>query len=207
MEQPQHATEFNIDFRIRGMDCVDECTILRREVGPLVGGDDKLSFDLLRGRMGVTGTDTVSAEAVIEAVARTGMHAETWTDGDDAQGPGEETAIRCRRATFTIASGVFGIVALAMHAWLVGGVLAALGSEGLGLSHDVPWIARTLYLVSIVCGTWYVLPRAWFAARTLRPDMNLLMVIAIVGATFTIVAHTIGVQVLGARVRGSFWGC
>ncbi|MDA1184935.1 MAG: heavy metal translocating P-type ATPase [Acidobacteria bacterium] len=183
MKQPQSASESSLDFRIRGMDCADECAILRREVGPLVGGGDRLSFDLLRGRMSVTGTDTVSAEAVIQAVARTGMHAETWTDDDDAQGPGDERASRRRRATLTIASGAFGLVALATHAWLAGGLLAALGSEGLGLSNDVPWIARTLYLVSIVSGTWYVLPRAWFAVRTLRPDMNLLMVIAIVGAT------------------------
>ena len=68
------------------------------------------------------------------------------------------------------------------HAVLVGGVAEALGSEGIGVVHDVPWAARILYLASVVAGTWYILPRALFAARSLRPDMNLLMVIAVVGA-------------------------
>ena len=171
-----------MDFRIRGMDCAEECAILRREVGPLVGGDDKLSFDILRGRMSVTGADGTQAEAVIKAVGRTGMHAEPWSPEDDAQSGGEEARIRRHRTLLTVASGVFGAAAFATHAVLTGGVLEALGSEGAGLVHTVPWMARALYLVSIVCGTWYIAPRAWFAAKSLRPDMNLLMVIAVLGA-------------------------
>jgi len=66
---------------------------------------------------------------------------------------------------------------------MVGGMAGALGSEGIGVALDVPWTVRGLYLVSIVSGTWYILPRAWFAARSLRPDMNLLMVLAVIGAT------------------------
>lgn len=29
-----------MQFRIEGMDCAEEVTILRREIGPLVGGED-----------------------------------------------------------------------------------------------------------------------------------------------------------------------
>lgn len=31
-------------FRIRGMDCADEVAVLKRAVGPIVGGEDRLSF-------------------------------------------------------------------------------------------------------------------------------------------------------------------
>lgn len=176
------APQSGMDFRIRGMDCAEECAILRREVGPLVGGDDKLSFDILRGRMSVSGAVAAPADAVIQAVARTGMRAEAWTAADVTRAPGEEARARRRRTMLTAASGVFGAAAFATHALQVGGIGDALGSEGIGVTHAVPWVARILYLVSIVCGTWYILPRAWSAARSLRPDMNLLMVIAVIGA-------------------------
>ncbi|MEQ1690529.1 MAG: heavy metal translocating P-type ATPase, partial [Gemmatimonas sp.] len=122
------------------------------------------------------------ADAVIKAVARTGMRAEVWTADDEIKAGGEEARIRRRRTMLTVASGVLGAIAFVTHVSMAGGIARALGSEGMGVAHDVPWAVRGLYLVSIVSGTWYILPRAWFAARSLRPDMNLLMVIAVMGA-------------------------
>jgi Zn2+/Cd2+-exporting ATPase len=40
-----------IAFRIHGMDCADEVALLRRELEPLVQAPDRLSFDILRGKM------------------------------------------------------------------------------------------------------------------------------------------------------------
>lgn len=42
-------------FKIHGMDCADEIAALRREVGPLVGGEEHLSIDLLNNRMTLRG--------------------------------------------------------------------------------------------------------------------------------------------------------
>lgn len=39
-----------MQFRIHGMDCAEEVAVLKREVGPLVGGEERLAFDLLNGR-------------------------------------------------------------------------------------------------------------------------------------------------------------
>ena len=39
-----------------------------------------------------------------------------------------------------------------------------------------------LYALAIGCGGFYVLPKAWLAARRLQPDMNLLMTLAVLGA-------------------------
>ncbi len=40
-----------LTFKVQGLDCAEEVAILKREVGPLVGGEDRLAFDVLNGRM------------------------------------------------------------------------------------------------------------------------------------------------------------
>jgi hypothetical protein len=40
-------------FKVQGLDCAEEVAVLRGEVGPLVGGEDNLAFDVLSGRMTV----------------------------------------------------------------------------------------------------------------------------------------------------------
>ena len=161
------------------MTCAEEVGILKRELGPLAGGEHNLSFDILSGRMMVAAA--LSPEAVIEAVGRTGMKAEPWQDGATpseaailAVAPPDGAHDRLAESRFWPGS--------AWHAWTAGGVLAALGSEGMGLAHDVPLAARILYAVAILSGAWHILPKAWLAARRLRPDMNLLMTIAVFGA-------------------------
>ncbi len=63
-----------------------------------------------------------------------------------------------------------------------GGVAAALGSEGLSATATLLLIARVLYMGAVLSGAWFVLPKAWYSFRRLRPDMNLLMTIAVLGA-------------------------
>ncbi|MBI3288628.1 MAG: heavy metal translocating P-type ATPase, partial [Elusimicrobia bacterium] len=45
-----------------------------------------------------------------------------------------------------------------------------------------PGIAKAVYAVAVIAGVWSVLPKAWFALKSRRPDMNLLMTIAVIGA-------------------------
>src|SRR5205823_1522921 len=68
------------------------------------------------------------------------------------------------------------------HVLISGGVREVFGSEGIGMGHLVPWTSRLLYGLAILSGSWYVLPKAWFALKHLRPDMNLLMSVAVLGA-------------------------
>lgn len=168
-----------LEFRVHGMDCAEEIAILRREVGPVVGGEDRLAFDLLRGKMVVSGD--AQADSITAAVAQTGMRAERWTDFTPEAGSLSFWQRR-GRTTLTGVSGIFTVAGFVTHAWLGGGVPAALGSEGLGLAHQVPIVTVLLYAVGIVAGSWYIVPKAVFAAQRLRPDMNLLMVLAVIGA-------------------------
>ena len=85
------------------MDCAEEIAALRREVGPLVGGEDRLSFDLLGGQMVVAANAGVVPDAVIVAAAgRAGLQA-TPIDAGTAADPGWRR--RHGRLVATVASG------------------------------------------------------------------------------------------------------
>jgi len=164
------------------MDCAEEVAVLKREVGPVVGGEARISFDILNGRMTVApGPGGVSPESVMMAVARTGMRAEVWRQGEQVADHGGLWQRR-GQTILTAASGLFVVLGFLTHAWAEGGFLAAFGTEGVGVVHCVPLAAKGLYALSILAGVWYFLPKAWYALRRLRPDMNLLMTVAVCGA-------------------------
>ena len=85
------------------MDCAEEITVLRREVGPIVGGADRLRFDLLNSTMTVDGTGKIALQTIIEAVAQTGLRAEPSTEATSQRPAGP--AGWPRRTLLTIASG------------------------------------------------------------------------------------------------------
>ncbi len=176
---PGGGREYRLTFKIHGMDCAEEVAVLRREIGPLVGGGDHLDFDILNGRMTIAADSGAgSAEAIRAAVARTGMRAEEWRPDQPSSAPSDDGRRRTQ-AAITVASGAFVIIGAILHAWIAGSLGEVFG-EGVG--HSVPVPAMVAYTVAIVLGGRYVVVKAWYAARRLRPDMNLLMTIAVVGA-------------------------
>jgi Zn2+/Cd2+-exporting ATPase len=147
-------------FRITGMCCVEEVRALKAALGPLVGNENRLSFDLLNGKMKVP--DSVSATAVIAAISDTGMGGEIWSDGAAS---GRAAHHRILQITLAAVSGA---------AVLVGVVLDQVFAMEGG--------ARLAESLAVGVGLWMVVPRAIYAARSLRPDMNLLMCVAVFGA-------------------------
>ena len=72
----------SLTLKIQGLDCVEEVTILKREIGPLVGGEAHLSFDVLKGEMTVLPTAVDHGlEAILRAVRKTGRCASPPTRG------------------------------------------------------------------------------------------------------------------------------
>jgi len=70
-----------VAFLIKGLDCGDEVALLKRAVGPLVGGELNLDFDLLNSKMTVRSTAAeIDPESIRAAVATTGMTAFPWKD-------------------------------------------------------------------------------------------------------------------------------
>jgi Cd2+/Zn2+-exporting ATPase len=174
------STAPSLRLKISGMDCIEEVATLKRELAPIVGDENRLSFDVLKGSLTIRpGGDAAFEKMIVTAVARTGMTALRTSGTTLTTTP----VLENRDKLFcTVASGLFGFVGLAIHSWRAGGVLAALGSEGLGAGEVVPLLSRLVYSAGILSGIVFVLSKAWFALRQFRPDMNLLMVVAIMGA-------------------------
>ncbi|PHQ35241.1 heavy metal translocating P-type ATPase [Rhodopirellula bahusiensis] len=152
------------------MDCAEEVALIKRELVPLLGGDERLGFDLLSGRLTVDldGVDVTSGD-VLAAIERTGLRAETWENAQ--QSPDNQSFWAShQRAIMTAISGAFGGIGLVIH--LLSG----------GFDEAVATPAIVCYLIGILAGLYLVLPKAWRALVTLRPDMNLLMSVAVIGA-------------------------
>jgi Cd2+/Zn2+-exporting ATPase len=169
-------------FRIQGMDCADEVAILRREIGPLVGGGDNLAFDLLNSRMTLLASaPPVSTESIREAVRRTGMTAIEWRP-QDAKARDAGDRHRRQQVWFTSLSGAFVALGFGIHIWSAGGFTEALRLLESHAGQTVPRPEIAAYVAAIAFGGRFIVVKAWYAARSFRPDMNLLMTVAVLGA-------------------------
>ncbi|TWU34865.1 putative cadmium-transporting ATPase [Novipirellula artificiosorum] len=159
-----------MELRIQGMDCVEEVALLKRELVPLLGSDERLSFDLLNGKLSVDLSQTeITSGEVFAAIGRTGLKAEVWNDRQDDP-VNQSFWKRHQRATLTTVSGMLGLAGLVVQSlWPTSGEL-------------VPPVAIGCYLAGILAGLILVLPKAWRSIVSLRPDMNLLMSVAVLGA-------------------------
>lgn len=163
------------------MDCAEEIAALRRTVGPVVGGSENLHFDLLSAKMTVAdGAPVVDSQLVIRAVSDAGMRAIPWekaqaqrADGDNARWWAQHG-----RSALCAIGGACAAAGLAIHTSKAGLLPALVDASEIGPSI----VSILLYCISMVSGGWYVFPRAVHAARRLRPDMNLLMTVAVIGA-------------------------
>ncbi len=175
-------SRYRYTFKVQGLDCAEEVAALCRAVGPVVGGEDRLAFDVLNGRMMVLeDAERVSAEEVRKAVSKTGMSAVEWRADDEESKRASERHQRAQ-SWFTTLSGISLFAGVALHGWLAGGFAEALR---LFAGHDgqaMPLPEVVAYAMAIGFGARYVVVKAWYAARGLRPDINLLMVIAVAGA-------------------------
>ena len=162
-------------FRVRGMDCAEEVAILRNALRDLVP-PNRIGFDLLNGRVSVP--NDVAPDEVIRAVAVTGMAAELWSEDETARGAvGHGWGVR---ESLVVASGLGMVAGFVLHA-MQAGAAAAIG-VGDGAAESASALSRVGYLIAVATGMWVVVPKAWYALRSLRPDMNLLMAIAVIGA-------------------------
>ncbi|MEW6015058.1 MAG: heavy metal translocating P-type ATPase [Candidatus Zixiibacteriota bacterium] len=170
-------------FKIRGMDCAEEVAILKRELAPLVGGKERLSFDILNGKLTIERSQDDQqgwdSETIRKAVAATGMQAIPWKEYcSTVTCPVEESLWERRGRTLMVtASGVSLTLGYIFQAIRERSLLGPLAGET-----EIGLISILLYSLTSVTGGWFIVPKAFFALRKLRPDMNLLMTIAAIGA-------------------------
>lgn len=172
-------------FRIQDMDCSEEVAILKRVLLPLVGQESRLTFDLLQRKLIVDLSGLlVGAEQVAEAIGRTGMKAEPFVEalpscaccGGACATKGSFWSRRGREVLCAV-SGLLWASGLAFMMAEHGSFLAAFRE-----SSTAPLAAKLLWILAAFSGVWLVLPKAVSSLRFLRPDMNLLMVMAVSGA-------------------------
>ena len=166
-------------FHVSGLDCAEEVSILNRVVGPEVGGQEYLAFDVINARMTVLdGGPNSSSDRILELVATTGMTAKPW-DAEDASA--DQAAHLKKQKWFTMLSGGFWAAGFIYHIIETGfgGAIGLFSGHG---EAPMPMAEAALFAIAILFGVWLVSPKAWSSARRLSPDMNLLMVVAVAGA-------------------------
>jgi Cd2+/Zn2+-exporting ATPase len=170
-----------VDYRVHGLDCSEEVAILRRDVGGLPGVVE-LEFDVVNGRMSVEfEPESTTDDQIVAAVAASGMKAIPWERRMERQegGPWQ----RYGRLVMAVSSGGLLLGGFVAH-WALHGSLFSDFTGGHAEGHVFPLSVIFLYLASIATGAWYVVPKALQSVRRLRPDMNFLMVVAVIGAAF-----------------------
>lgn len=155
------ASERRTELAVTGMDCSEEVSALERVLKPLPGVQG-IAVNLIGGSVTVAHDNSVNTEQFIDAIATTGMKARPAGAAPDEHA-GEANRIR---SILVCTSGVLVGVGLLLD-WL------KLAPEALLV---------TINAAAIVTGGWFIFPKAVAAARRFAPDMNLLMVIAVIGA-------------------------
>lgn len=161
------------------MDCAEEVSLLRGRLGKMEGVRD-LSFDIFRARMDVDyDPRAVKAKEIEAAVSTLGMKALPWRD--EAR---EEGSLWDRHGRHILAwiSGLALAGGMTWQAVHSGDLVQSLLVHEHG-HHHLPWGAVFLFQVAMAAGVIHALPKAWAALRALRPDMNLLVVLSMMGAT------------------------
>lgn len=162
------------------MDCAEEVSLLRRTLSQ-VRGVRELHFDVFKARMTVEFDPDRAGEAEIEAaVAATGMRCEPWLE--QAEAPRGWWARHGRR-TLTWVSGLALLAGMLWQGISSGHLVESLLAHQHDHHHELPPGMLALFLIAIAAGAAHALPKAWLALRTLRPDMNLLVVLSLIGAS------------------------
>ena len=148
-------------FKVEGMDCHEEVAMLEKRLKRLAGVE-ALDADVLAQRMRVKyDAARLSTAAIAEAVAETGMRA--WLEHEEPVMPAGSLL---SRQVIVVISGL---------------ALAAGGAARLA------GLPRAVYLALLVFATVAsgatVVRRAWMSARHRALDINVLMLVAVIGAT------------------------
>jgi len=167
LEVPANAAEQT--FRVSGMDCSEEVAAIERAVKPL-SGVFGVRANIVASTVTIYHDGSAQLGTLTDAVNSAGVRVET--------GEGEAKGGLSATAVLVAISGIFTGVGLVLQ-WA-------------GLREG--WQPDVAFLIAILSGGWLVAPKALRALKTFTLDMNVLMVVAVVGAV------TIGEHAEGAAV-------
>lgn len=167
------------DFKIEGMDCAEEISTLKRELGPMVGGEEYLFFDLLNARLSIKNPKfSKDPKEIMAAIEKTGMHASVWGAPEIKQSFYEKNGT----LIFTSMSLLAAFAGFCFDAFVHESFKHAFLADATGGAHRLPLASIMLYGLSTVAGGWFIFPKAFYSLKKLRPDIHALMTIAVLGA-------------------------
>ena len=176
----EHTIREQLDFRVEGLDCNEEATLLRDALANREGVH-RVSFHVVDGRMTVDAeTDIFGRNQVAAAVSRLGMRAEPW----DAAPRVESWWEAHGRHALVATSGLALIGGMVLHVVVAGGGVAETLLAHAHGAHGVDRTVVLLLLLGIVAGLFHSAPKAVASLAHLRPDMNALVLVSVIGALF-----------------------
>lgn len=164
-------------FKIYGLDCVEEVNIIKKALNKKIP-EDSLEFDLLNGKLSIRDQD-ISQKEIISLIKKSGLNASSWSDYITKDQNSNFVSKYSKLITIII-SGLLIIFAYVYHGIDHGFAHAFIGDDA--SSQAAPLISQVSYILAILFGSWFVFPKAFSAIKRFDADMNLLMVIAILGA-------------------------
>jgi Cd2+/Zn2+-exporting ATPase len=171
-------------YKIRGLDCAEEVSALRNTVGKLPFVTD-LQFDILKARMTVTVNTSLSVEDdIVRAVSKAGLEALPFDETCSSCSHGGEETLWQKQGRFImcVTSFVFLSGASISHGIIHKSIIDAFVCGEAMSHHSFPLISIILYIISMIFSVWYIIPKVFISVRNLRPDMNVLMTLAMTGA-------------------------
>ncbi|MBK2356084.1 heavy metal translocating P-type ATPase [Francisella hispaniensis] len=170
-------TQQYLNFKIYGLDCIEEVNIIKKALNKKVA-EEHMQFDLLNGKLSISSSN-ISTKEIIALINKSGLKASTW---DQYISKNHDTNFYSKysRLITTIISGIFIVFGYVYHALTAGFIDAFIANDG--STQLTPLISQISYLLAILFGSWFVVPKALASLKRFSADMNLLMLIAIVGA-------------------------
>ncbi|AIT09318.1 metal ABC transporter ATPase [Candidatus Francisella endociliophora] len=164
-------------FKIYGLDCVEEVNIIKKALNKKIP-EDNMEFDLLNGKLSIKDQD-ISQKEIISLIKKSGLNASSWDDYI-TKDQNSNFLNKYAKLITTSISGLLIILAYIYHGIDHGFTHAFIGDEA--GSQTSPLVSQVSYILAIFFGSWFVFPKAFSAIKRFDADMNLLMVIAILGA-------------------------
>jgi len=163
-----------VEYRVCGLDCAEEVKLIRNRLDGEPGVED-LRFDVVRGKLTATfDPQAVSSDELAGKVSDLGLDCSPWEE------PPPETSFfqRHLKSLLTAASGVGLLLGFAVQVFESGDWLGAVAHQ----QHDESVVALICFWAATLCGAALVVPKGLKAAASLRPDMNALVLVSLIGA-------------------------
>lgn len=168
-------------FKVIGMDCAEEVSILKKVLSPYVTDENQLGFDLLNGKLTIQIDEPKFTEKQFALIIQesSGMKIIPWQMYIKQSQEPVSFWDKHQRVIMTLLSAIFIFLGFLLHGLFHGFIDALTGKEE---GFTFPVTSMVFYFLSVLTGGWFIFPKAITALKHMRPDMNLLMTIAVIGA-------------------------